>query len=615
MSQHDMRFGATVREDGRTDFRLWAPAAREVTLVLGESRHIPMQAAPNGWHEALALDVPPGTRYRYGVGNGLVVPDPASRCNPDDVHGPSMVIDARGYRWRDAAWRGRPWHEAVVYELHVGTFTREGTFKAAAARLPELAQLGITAIELLPVADFPGKRGWGYDGVLPFAPDAAYGTPDELKALVDAAHGLGLMVLLDVVYNHFGPEGNYLHVYCPAFFNEARHTPWGAAINFDGPHSETVRDFFRHNALYWVEEFHFDGLRMDAVHAIHDGSPLHIASEIGQALRAFGSGPGAGRQVHLVLENDSNRASLLERDAAGQPLYATAQWNDDLHHAAHVLLTGETDGYYGDYADGPVGRFARALAQGFVYQGQASAHRGGVPHGEPSGHLPPSAFVSFLQNHDQIGNRALGERISDLAHPDRLSAVYACLLLSPHVPMLFMGEEYAASTPFLYFCDFGPELAQAVSDGRRNEFARFSAFADPEARARIPDPNDEATFRKSQLRWEEREQGLHAERLARVRELLTLRRERLLPHIDPARANAHDASGGGRYRFDGGLLHVDWPLAHGAQWRLVANLTDTELSGVAPPEGQLVYSQLIDAAGTWRPGAVLVAMETGAEHG
>lgn len=615
MSFHLMPFGATVRDDGRTDFRLWAPAAREVALVLGESRRVAMQPGPHGWHEAPGIDAPPGTRYRYDVGNGLLVPDPASRHNPDDVHGPSMVVDPRAYRWRDTAWRGRPWHEAVVYELHVGTFTPEGSFKAAAARLPELAQLGITAVELMPVADFPGRRGWGYDGVLPFAPDAAYGTPDALKAFVDAAHGLGLMVLLDVVYNHFGPEGNYLHAYCPAFFNEARHTPWGAAINFDGPGSETVRDFFRHNALYWAEEFHFDGLRMDAVHAIHDGSPLHIASEIGQALRAFGSGPGAGRQVHLVLENDANLASLLERDDKGQPLFATAQWNDDLHHAAHVLLTGEADGYYGDYAEGPnggpVGRFARALAQGFVYQGQPSAHRGGVPHGEPSGHLPSSAFVSFVQNHDQVGNRALGERISDLANPDRLDAVYACLLLSPHIPMLFMGEEFAASTPFLYFCDFGPELAQAVSQGRRNEFARFAAFADPDARSRIPDPNDEATFRSSQLRWAERGQGAHAARMALVRELLALRREWLLPRIDPA--PAHDNAG--RYRFDGGVVHVDWPLANGAQWHLVANLTDTELAGAAVPEGRVVYRQGAGPDGRWRPGAVLVVLEGGVDHG
>ena len=608
MSQHRMPFGATLRDDGRTDFRLWAPAAHAVALVLGDDRRVPMQAGPQGWHEALGVDAPPGTRYRYDVGNGLLVPDPASRHNPEDVHGPSVVVDPRVYRWRDAGWRGRPWHEAVVYELHVGSFTHEGTFKAAAVKLPELAQLGITAIELMPVADFPGQRGWGYDGVLPFAPDASYGTPDALKAFVDAAHSLGLMVLLDVVYNHFGPEGNYLHAYCPTFFNEAKHTPWGAAINFDGPGSETVRDFFRHNALYWVEEFHFDGLRLDAVHAIHDSSPLHIASDIGQALRSVAGTEGVSRQVHLVLENDTNQASMLQRADDGQPLYATAQWNDDLHHAAHVLLTGETDSYYGDYADGPIGRFARALAQGFVYQGQPSAHRGHVPHGEPSGHLPPSAFVSFVQNHDQIGNRALGERLSNLAQPDRLDAVYACLLLSPHVPMLFMGEEFAASTPFLYFCDFGPELAQAVSDGRRNEFARFAAFADPSARARIPDPNEETTFRMSKLRWAERDEGAHGARLALVRQLLTLRRELLMPRIDPR-------LGDGRYRFDGGLLHVDWPLADSARWHLVANLTDTELEGVAPPEGRVVHRQHIDDGGRWKPGSVLVLLQTEVDHG
>jgi maltooligosyltrehalose trehalohydrolase len=609
MTAHAMPFGATLRDDGRTDFRLWAPAARQVGLVLGDDQPVQMQPAADGWHEALAVHAPAGTRYRFDVGNGLLVPDPASRHNPDDVHGASAVVDPRAFRWTDAAWRGRPWHEAVVYELHVGTFTPEGTFEAAATRLAELAALGITAIELMPVADFPGRRGWGYDGVLPFAPDAAYGTPDELKALVDTAHKLGLMVLLDVVYNHFGPEGNYLHAYCPHFFNEAHHTPWGAAINFDGPHSERVRDFFRHNALYWVEEFHFDGLRMDAVHAIHDSSPQHIACEIAHALQAVGH--GAGRRLHLVLENDANKASLLERGEDGEPLFATAQWNDDLHHAAHVLLTGETDGYYGDYAEGPIGRFARALAQGFVYQGQASPHRGNLPHGEPSGHLPPCAFVSFLQNHDQIGNRALGQRLSDLAHPARLEAVYACLLLSPHVPMLFMGEEFAASTPFLYFCDFGPELAQAVSDGRRNEFARFAAFADPDARARIPDPNDEATFRSAQLRWDEREQGAHAARLALVRQLLGLRREWLVPRVDPA-LGPHT---GGRYRFDGGLLHVDWPLARGAQWHLVANLTDTELVGTAPPEGRIVHRQHIDEAGRWKPGSALVVLESEVDHG
>lgn len=610
MSRHDMPFGASPQPDGSTIFRLWAPSVRQVVVVLGagEHRRVALQPRPHGWHEAKVVDAGPGTRYRFDIGNGVLVPDPASRCNPDDVHGASMVVDPGAYRWHDEGWRGRPWHEAVVYELHVGCFTPEGSFAAAAGRLADLAALGITAIELMPVADFPGQRGWGYDGVLPFAPDAAYGTPHELKALVDHAHSLGLMVLLDVVYNHFGPEGNYLHAYCPAFFNEARRTPWGAALNFDGPGSETVRDFFRHNALYWVEEFRFDGLRLDAVHAIHDDSPQHIAAEIGQALRA---GPGATRQVHLVLENDTNRASFLERDDEGVPRVATAQWNDDLHHAAHVLLTGETDGYYGDFADPPhegngtrgaVGRFGRALAQGYVYQGQASAHRGGVPHGEPSGHLPSCAFVSFLQNHDQIGNRALGERLSDLAHPERLEAAYACLLLSPHVPMLFMGEEFAASTPFLYFCDFGPELAQAVSDGRRSEFARFAAFASESARSRIPDPNEEGSFTACKLRWPEREQGAHAERHAFVQRLLALRREHLVPRLVPAQ-------GGGSYRFDGGLLHVDWPLGDGSRWRLSANLTDTAVAGVAPPEGQVIHVQNVSDTNLWRPGAVRVTLE------
>eukprot|EP01032_Pedospumella_encystans_P034450 gene34450-38945_t len=311
----------------------------------------------------------------------------------------------------------------------------------------------------MPLADFPGRRGWGYDGVLPFAPDAAYGRPEALKALIDEAHGLGMMVLVDVVYNHFGPEGNYLHACCPQFFNDAHRTPWGAAINYDGPGSATVRDFFIHNALYWVEEFHADGLRMDAVHAIRDDSPVGIVQAICDALR---EGPGRTREVHVVLEEDRNLAHLLERDKEGRPRIATAQWNDDLHHAAHVLLTGERDGYYADYAQRPLELFARALAEGFVYQGQASVFREGETRGEPSANLPSGAFVSYLQTHDQVGNRAFGERIDALADPVLVRAARACLLLSPHTPMLFMGEEYAAATPFPYFCDFGPELAAAV---------------------------------------------------------------------------------------------------------------------------------------------------------
>ncbi len=607
MSRHEMPFGAALQDGGGTLFRLWAPGVPAVNLeaVLGdERRQLPMQAEAGGWYSLRVPEAGVGTRYRFQLPGGedgqegLYVPDPASRFNPHDVHSVSEVTDPHAYAWQDGDWRGRPWHEAVVYELHVGTFTPEGSFAAAAKRLPELAALGITAVELMPVADFPGQRGWGYDGVLHYAPDAAYGQPDALKAFVDDAHRLGLMVLLDVVYNHFGPEGNYLHAYCPAFFNAAHQTPWGAAINFDGEHREHVRAFFRHNALYWVEEFHFDGLRLDAVHAMHDDTTCHIACEIGQALR---DGPGRHRRVHLVLENDTNEAHKLERDAEGRPTCADAQWNDDFHHAAHVVLSGETDGYYADF-DGsgelaPLARLGRAFAQGYVYQGEHSAHRD-APQGEPSSHLPCISFVSFVQNHDQIGNRALGDRLSATADPARLDAMYAALLLSPHIPMLFMGEEYAASTPFLYFCDFGPELAEAVSNGRRSEFARFAAFRDEQARARIPDPNEVATFEASRLRWEEREAPGHRERLDLIRRLLRLRHEHLVPRLP-------DVRGGGSYQLAGGLLRVIWPLVAGGSWQLGINLSDTVVHGVMP-RGRMIFDAGGAAEGRWPPNAVQV---------
>jgi len=549
---HDMPFGAAPRGDGQFAFRLWAPGEARVMLEVGEAL-APMARTADGWHEAV-LEASAGARYRYRLADDVVVPDPASRFNPDDVHGASQLVDPREYLWRESGWRGRPWEEAVVYELHVGTFTPQGTFAAARERLAELAALGITAIELMPVADFPGARNWGYDGVLPYAPDASYGTPNELKALIDAAHGHGLMVLLDVVYNHFGPDGNYLHAYCPQFFNARRRTPWGAAINFDGPMSRTVRDFFVHNALYWVEEYALDGLRLDAVHAIRDDTDPHIVCEIAQCLRA---GPGRERHVHLVLENDANQAHFLGP-------CATAQWNDDLHHAAHVLATGETDGYYADYAERPLERFGRALAEGFVYQGEPSPFRAGAPRGEPSAQLPSPAFVSFLQTHDQVGNRALGERLHALADPARERALLACLLLSPHVPMLFMGEEFAAATPFLYFCDFGPELAQAVARGRREEFARFAAFAEPKARAALPDPGSPDTFARSKLDWPCRSRAPHRERLELVRALLRLRRERIVPRLAGMRR-------GGRYAVRGGRLRVSWTLGEGSTLHLATD--------------------------------------------
>src|SRR5262249_52567680 len=437
-------------------------------------------------------DTPPaGSRYSFRTDGGTSVPDPASRSNPDDVHAPSMVIDPLAFDWSDDRWTGRPWEEAIIYELHVGAFTSEGSFASAAKRLDYLAELGVTAIELMPLADFPGRRGWGYDGVLPFAPDASYGSVAELKGLIDSAHMPGLMMLLDVVYNHFGPEGNYLGLYAPQFFNPERETPWGAALNFDGAHSRTVREFFIHNALYWLEEYGFDGLRLDAIDRIVDDSSPDIVTELAARIR---EGPGAQRQVHIVLENDRNEAHLLGRDAQQRPLHATAQWNDDLHHAMHVVLTGETDGYYADYADAPLRHAAHSLAEGFAYQGQPSRYRGGAMRGEPSVHLPPAVFVSFMQTHDQVGNRALGERIGHLVEPRALRAAIACVLLAPSPPLLFMGEEFAASTPFLFFCDFGPELAAAVADGRRREFPRFPPLPDPGAREAVPAPQDVATF-------------------------------------------------------------------------------------------------------------------------
>jgi maltooligosyltrehalose trehalohydrolase len=582
--RHAMPFGAELvgaAADG-VRFRLWAPGAPSVVLEWSHGaqwHEAPMRPAAGGWHEVLVAQAHAGDLYRYSLPGGLRVPDPASRCNPHDVHGPSQVIDPEAFPWSDDAWTGRPWEEAVIYELHVGAFTPEGSFEAAQRRLADLAALGITAIELMPLADFPGRRNWGYDGVLPFAPDASYGTPEQLKRFVDGAHALGLMVLLDVVYNHFGPEGNYLHAWCSEFFDATRRTPWGAAIAFEGPHARTVRDFFIHNALFWIEEYRFDGLRLDAVHAIHDTSPVPIVEAICEALR---QGPGRHRQVHVVLENDRNEAHRLARDNEGRPLVATAQWNDDLHHAAHVLLTGETDGYYEDYAQRPLEMLGLALAQGFVYTGQGSRFRDGEARGEPCEHLPPAAFVSFLQSHDQVGNRAFGERIDTLAPPALLQAARSCVLLSPQTPMLFMGEEYGARTPFLYFCDFGPELAASVTAGRRAEFARFAAFADETRRGRIPDPNSADSFQASKLREAERTQPGHREALEATRALLQLRHAELVPYFR-GESRLH------RWSIEGDALRVIWCLGGSRAFlHLVANF-GTGDADVACPPGRIVH--------------------------
>src|SRR6202790_2024939 len=529
--RHKMPFGAECREDGSVRFRLWAPAARRVELSLAgakRSTHIPLQEQTKSWFELVTDAAKPGTQYRFRIDGEQEVPDPASRFQPQDVHGPSEVIRPDGFDWQDRAWRGRRWEEAVIYELHVGAFTPSGTFSAVRERLDYLADLGITALELMPVADFPGKRNWGYDGVLTFAPDTRYGRPEDLKEVVRSAHDRGLMVLLDVVYNHFGPEGNYLSSYAPQFFTDRHRTPWGDGINFDGPESRAVRDFFIHNALYWLTEYHFDGLRLDAVHAIIDDSKPHILTELADAVRSFFA---PDRQVHLILENDHNQAHYLQRIERCRPRAYTAQWNDDVHHALHVLLTGERDGYYSDYSERPLDHLGRCLVEGFAYQGEASLYRNRERGGEPTDGLPPTAFVSFLQNHDQIGNRAFGERIIKLADRRAVGAAVTILLLAPSPPLLFMGEEFGAETPFLFFCDFEKDLAAAVTAGRRNEFAHFARFRDPAESEQIPDPSDVRTFEASRLDWSEIDQPGHREWLRFYQNLLKLRCRHIVPRL------------------------------------------------------------------------------------
>ncbi|MGQ0751561.1 MAG: malto-oligosyltrehalose trehalohydrolase [Betaproteobacteria bacterium] len=592
---HAMPFGSTLRPDGIA-FRLWAPGAMRVELVFeeaGAGTVMPMTAAGQGWFEHTHAGGRAGARYRYRIDGGTEVPDPASRHQPQDAHGPSEVIDPRGYDWRDAAWCGRPWHEAVIYELHVGTFTREGTFEAAARRLEYLRDLGVTVVELMPVADFPGARNWGYDGVLPYAPESRYGRPEALKQLIDDAHALGLAVMLDVVYNHFGPDGNYLHVYAHEhFFNKAHQTPWGAAINFDGAGSPVVRDFFIHNALYWLEEFHFDGLRLDAVHAICDDSEPDILVELAEAVRR---GPGRGRHVHLVLENDDNAARYLGGGNSNSRARYDAQWNDDAHHAFHVVLTGERDGYYADYADQPLRHLGRALTEGFVYQGEVSRYRR-QPRGEPSRHLPLTAFVAFLQNHDQVGNRAYGERMSALARPEAVRAGLALLLLVPSVPLLFMGEEFGCMQPFPFFCDFDGDLARAVTDGRRREFASFARFQDPGAIESIPDPNAPATFQSAVIDWDALKQSPHADWHAYVRDLLGIRQRDIVPRLPSL------ASRGGRFTLlDDTALSLRWQCADGSSMRAVANLGEREVRIDPQLQGRMIFCSPGSTAGSRMP--------------
>jgi maltooligosyltrehalose trehalohydrolase len=587
---HRMPFGASPLDDGSTRFRLWSPGADRVELWLEEAkRAVPMPRDAGGWAEYVSREAPAGTRYRYRIDGEMLVPDPAARYQPGDVHGASEVVDPLAYAWRDGAWAGLPPERLVFYELHVGTFTPEGTYAAVAGKLDHLAALGVTAVELMPLADFPGRWGWGYDGVLLFAPESRYGRPEDLKALVDACHARGLAVFLDVVYNHFGPEGNYLHRYAPAFFTPHHRSLWGDGINYDGPGAEIVRSFMIHNTLYWLEEFHLDGLRLDAVNAIVDDSAAHLLVELG---RAVAEGPGRERPVHLVLENGANEARYLERAAGRRPLYQ-AQWNDDVHHALHVPLTGESGGYYEDYQP-PLPHLGRCLTEGFAFQGERSRYRGDL-RGEPSGHLPPTAFVSFLQNHDQVGNRALGERITALGPPEAVRALTAVLLLSPALPLLFMGQEWGADEPFLFFSDLGPDLGPGVAEGRRREFARFPEFADPVVRERIPDPQAETTRARSVLDWSRLAEPEHQAWLALHQTLLHLRATAIVPLLagEPVPAASWKALGDN-------ALEVTWKFPAGTL-RLVTNLGPVPVAhpGPGPDWGRRLHALLLPAAG-WR---------------
>ena len=593
MKAHAMPFGTALQPGGGVEFRLWAPQAAGPCLYwidsAGSEHCEPASVDGGGLWRCQVPQAGAGTHYQWQVHNQQRVPDPASRWNPLGPLGPSVVCDPQQFRW-DENWRGRPWHEAVVLEIHVGTFTPEGTFEAAARQLPALAALGITAVELMPVACFGGRFGWGYDGVLPFAPHPAYGTPDELKALVQSAHRLDLMVLLDVVYNHFGPEGNFLPAYAPGFFSRTHSSPWGPAINFDGPDSRPVREFFIHNALYWLQEFHFDGLRLDAVHAIHDSSSPDILEELSVRVREA----TLGRHVHLVLENERNQGRRLA--AAPLPARYDAQWNDDFHHALHSLLTGETQAYYGDYAPDPLALLARTLTQGFAFE---EAERG--PDGrrrvcEPAPPLPLPAMINFAHNHDQIGNRAYGERLQALVPPAAFELALLLVLLTPATPLLFQGDELGADSPFLYFADWDGDLREAVRAGRRREFGHAERPGEP-----LPDACALETFERSRLpRGAPADACLARQKLLRA--ALQARREAIVPRQALLATGRHEARRVGerglqlRWRYnDGAELWLDLNL--GAQPQPLADAGAL----AAPPAMRAVFEHGWREGPEWAP--------------
>lgn len=538
-------WGAEFIDANAVRFRVWATGQSRVTLRLG-NLDAEMKPIGEGWFEQVVSSVKAGAAYNFLLADGTVIPDPASRAQLTQVNGPSLVIDPESYQWQHGEWRGRDWAETVVYEMHIGTFTPEGTFRAAIEKLPYLAELGVTMLEVLPVSQFGGQHGWGYDGVLLYAPHSAYGRPDDFKAFIDTAHGLGLSVVLDIVLNHFGPEGNYLPLLSPDFFHKERLTPWGAGIAYD---VEAVRRYISEAPLYWLQEYHLDGLRFDAIDQIEDLSPKHVLVEIAEKIRATIT----DRPIHLTTEDSRNVVFLHPRNEDGSAPLFTGEWNDDFHNAVHVFATGETQAYYQDFAKQPEKLLARTLAEGFAYQGEVS-QQSGKPRGVPSAGQSPLFFVDFIQNHDQIGNRAQGERLIELAGADRTRVLLATLLLSPHVPLLFMGEEYGESHPFLFFTDFHGDLAKAVREGRAKEFQGHAGFEGET----VADPNAKKTFEMSRLDWQKPETDEGKSWLDLTRQLLALRRQ----HIIPLLANAGGNSGRVVETAEGWVV-VSWTFPQG----------------------------------------------------
>jgi malto-oligosyltrehalose trehalohydrolase len=566
---HSMPFGVSLEAGGIARFRLFAPGADHVDVELeGGAEPMRMTTAGDGWHELRTPAASAGSRYRFVLPDGSRVPDPASRYQPEDVHGPSEVIDPRTFVWADGDWGGRPWTEAVLYELHVGTFTREGTFRAAMEKLDHLVELGITAVELMCLSDFAGNRNWGYDGVLMYAPDSAYGPPDAVKAFINAAHERGIMVILDVVYNHLGPEGNYMPEYFPQISSDRHETPWGKALNFDGEHGDVVREYIVHNALYWVEEFHVDGLRLDASHTMVDDSPKHILDELHDRVQGLAS----RRPIHLILENEDNIECRVARDKSGRASLYAAQWNHDITHLLGAVFSNLCEAGKAD----ETAKLAKALAEGFVIAAQMKEEA--LPCS-----VPPTAFVSFIQTHDLVGNRVFGERIfADAAEPP-IRAIASIYLLAPQIPMLFMGEEWGASTPFPFFCDYHGELAEAVRKGRCDQLD--PAPSEDELK-RAPNPQAESTLRSAQLDWGELDQPAHADWFHWYQRVIKVRREAVVPLLAGLSKSCASSE-----VLSPGAFTISWTLSGKGKLNLAANLCKEPRSGFPPACGRTIWQE------------------------